>query len=631
MKKTKLITGSIIASAVVLILSIFLISTIGYGTQTKKVENFKVFATSDIHSYFYQTKSVEMGNEIIEHGDSSKLSTILKERRGNDSIYVDAGDFSMGTLLQAGYPNHAYELRLLGQLGLDVGTFGNHEFDQGPKGLASMLNAAKASGQKLPELVQSNIIWSENSDLKKAFENYGVQKYIVKNVNGVKVGIFGLEGIDSLDCAPTNGQEWQNYIDAAKETVKELKDKCDFILCLSHSGSPDGNSGEDIDLVKQVPEINLCISGHTHAKFDVKQYGDSYVVATGCYLSYLDQFNMEKNEEGKWEMVNYESIPVAGDVAQDPQIVQALESYEKEINAEYLSKFAAGGTAEDVVCQNPYTFTNIHEATRNIIDEPEQNLIADSYKYAAAECGIKDVDVTINGIGTVRMAYPPGPITVTDVFSTCPLGVSEDGTTGHPLCAVYVEGRDLKLLAEVVMSLGPLKEGMKLSYNGLQITWNSNRMLMDKIIDIKLKKDDGTLEEIQDDKLYKVVSNLYSMNMLGSLNNLSKGLLKVVARDADGNPIEDYYSTAIKLSNGQDLKEWVALKDYLKSLGTIPAQYSEPQDRIVNTNEGGLAIFANPGPSTLIVIGLCVVLILVVVLIVRAIVKKKKNPKKQKK
>lgn len=57
----------------------------------------------------------------------------------------------MGTLIQTVYDTEATELRMLGYLGCDVTTLGNHEFDYGPDGLADMLNAAVSSGENLPQ------------------------------------------------------------------------------------------------------------------------------------------------------------------------------------------------------------------------------------------------------------------------------------------------------------------------------------------------------------------------------------------------------------------------------------------------------------------------------------------------
>lgn len=54
----------------------------------------------------------------------------------------------MGTLLQTLFCEEAAELRMLGALGCDVTTLGNHEFDYLSDGLAEMLNSAAASGNR---------------------------------------------------------------------------------------------------------------------------------------------------------------------------------------------------------------------------------------------------------------------------------------------------------------------------------------------------------------------------------------------------------------------------------------------------------------------------------------------------
>lgn len=72
------------------------------------------------------------------------------------TITLDAGDFSMGSLFQTIYATDAPELRALGAMGFDVTTLGNHEFDYRQKGLADMLDAAVASKDPLPKMVQAN-------------------------------------------------------------------------------------------------------------------------------------------------------------------------------------------------------------------------------------------------------------------------------------------------------------------------------------------------------------------------------------------------------------------------------------------------------------------------------------------
>lgn len=631
-KMKKIVVSLICIVSVVLAFSGFALANdmLISPNPNSKAKSFKLFATSDIHSYLEEDTDWNDNDELVAHGSGAKLKTVLNERRGNDSLYVDAGDFSMGTLLQTGFANHAYELRLLGQIGCDVATLGNHEFDYGPDALASMLNAAKASGEKLPELVQSNIKFEEENNLKKAFNNYGIKPYVVKDVNGIKVGVFGLEGNDSLDCAPTNGQNWDMYIDAAKNTCKELKDKCDVIVCLSHSGTnPDGQSGEDVDLLKQVPDINVCISGHAHQTVDLQKIGESYLVAPGCYLNCVDQLNIEQID-GKWQVIHEEKIPIRGNITEDPDIMKSIYKYGGEINNEYMAKYAGGDKVVDVIAKNPYKFDCVTKVTKSDEENPMMNLIVDSYIYEAQQNNINDIDVAVIGIGTVRSALITGNIIVDDAFKCCSLGVGADNSAGHPLCTFYVKGSDIRTFVEIETSLGKLKDGINMAYNGLQIKWNSNRMLLDRVTDIKLKKPDGTLEEIDNNRDYKIVANLYALNMLGSVNKLSFGLIKVTPKDANGNEITDYSTCSIKGKDGNEIKEWVAFKNYLKSLKVIPEKYSGPEGRKVNTCESGLAAIAAPGPATIVVIVLCLLLIAILVLAVYVIIKKIKHKGKHK-
>ena len=119
---------------------------------------------------------------------------------------MDAGDFAMGTLFQTIYATDAPGLRIMGQMGYDATTFGNHEFDFRASGLAGNLRAAKDSGDEIPNIVASNTSFPTDDEgnipadlqaLKEAMEDYGVQDYDYRERKGVRIGIFGLMGEDA--------------------------------------------------------------------------------------------------------------------------------------------------------------------------------------------------------------------------------------------------------------------------------------------------------------------------------------------------------------------------------------------------------------------------------------------------
>ena len=606
--------------------AIILISAIPVSAAGEE-RNVRIFFTHDIHSYFMNADA-EIDGKVRSHGGAARLKTLLSENRTDASVYVDAGDFSMGTLLQAGFSTDAYELRFLGELGCALTTFGNHEFDYGDEGLAQMLEKAKASGDPLPGIVETNMITdceltAEQKPLADAMRGYGVKKYEILDVGGVKMAVFGLFGIDCLSCAPTAKIEFENYIESAKKTVEEIKSsgEADLIMCLSHCGTTgDGKNGEDFDLIKEVPDIDIVISGHSHTKYEKPVIvGKTILVSCGEYLSYLGMLDVTVGESGVL-CKDYKLIPCDENVKEDEELAKKTEEYKKHINETYLKDEGVG--YDDVLCRLDFDFMTLGEMTATHGEYPFGNLIADSYIYEAKRNGIDDIDVALVGLGTVRGSFSKGEITTADAFEICSLGVGADGSAGHPVLAAYITGKELKLMCELDASLGPMVSYIKMSYNGLKYTFNEKRVLLDRVTEICLVRENGETEEIDDTKLYKVACNMYAANMLGMLNGLTKGILKITPKFADGTEVENFYDCSIKNTDGKEIKEWVAFKNYLMSMpkqNGVPymkAEYVAAQGRKNKVSHSGIEAIKDPGPTTVAVIAAPFAVILIILIIV---------------
>ena len=199
-------------------------------TGTKQVD---VLFTHDTHSHLESFSSVENG-EKMEWGGFARIRTLIIEQleKNPDTLIVDAGDFSMGTLVQTIYDTEAAEIRMLGEMGYDVTTLGNHEFDYRSKGIADMLVTARDSGDVLPEIVVCNVDWetmqkqglNENQQMIwNAFEQYGVKDYVILTKGDMRIAVFGVFGIDSLKYASTSELLFKDPIEAAGETVAHIK------------------------------------------------------------------------------------------------------------------------------------------------------------------------------------------------------------------------------------------------------------------------------------------------------------------------------------------------------------------------------------------------------------------------
>ena len=161
-----------IRSAVLMVIMLCSLSveSVVAGETSGKEDKVTILFTHDIHSRLDEYKVQDTGDDGEEEtayaGGFARLKTIMDERRTeNPATFVfDAGDFSMGTLYQTIYETQAAELTMLGRLGVDAVTFGNHEFDYRAEGVSNMFHSAIRNAREdetlsLPNFVIANIYW----------------------------------------------------------------------------------------------------------------------------------------------------------------------------------------------------------------------------------------------------------------------------------------------------------------------------------------------------------------------------------------------------------------------------------------------------------------------------------------
>ena len=618
---------------------------------TEEAKTLDVLFVHDTHSHLNEFATVEDGESQIM-GGFSKLKTLINEKRSEnpDTLILDAGDFSMGTLIQAVFEEEASEIRMLGALGLEVTTLGNHEFDYKAKGLANMLNNAVASGDALPKMTVCNIDWEAMEEagltedqqiLYDAFENFGMKEYVVLEKGDVKVAVTGVFGKDCLDCVPNAPLKFEDPVEAVKETVAliQAQEEVDLIACVSHSGTwKDEDKSEDEILAKAVPELDLIISGHTHTKLEEPiQHGDTYIVSAAEYGKYLGRLSMSQKEDGRWTMESYELITVGEDIEKDAATQEKVDALMDMVDEKYLEQF--GYTKDQVLCTNEIDFAPQSDTSEKHTELNLGSIIADAYTYAAEQVlGADTVAMSVAPSGTIRDSYAKGEITTENVFNSFSLGIGRDEIPGYPLIGVYLTGEELKLAAEIDASISDFMTTARLYTDGLYWHYNPNRMLLNKATDVFLVNNQEERVELEDDKLYLVVTDFYSSQMLGGVTDLSMGLLSIVPKFADGTPIENY-EDAIIMKGDQELKAWVAIADYMSSfedtdgdgIGNVPAKYGTLEGRkVVEDSKNIRDLVKNPNKFFFMIAGIIVLVLAIVAGITVVIVKVVKKIKKRK-
>lgn len=594
-----------------------------------------ILFTHDMHSHFLPAPDGAGGT----YGGFARLKSAIDEQREkyqeHDVLLLDGGDFSMGSLFQTAYADSALELRAMGAMGYDATTFGNHEYDYRASGFARMLNAAADSGERVPAIVEANYLppaegeegYDETAQaVWDAFAHYGVSDYVILEKGDLTYVVFGVMGTDSDECAPMSGMILHDRLEVAQRVVDEAVAACEaeygvhpVVICLSHSGTDGKGKGEDYELARGVDGIDVIISGHTHTTIETPiQVGDTYIVSCGDYTHNLGVLTLNV-ESGKVELAGYELIPIDDSVAEDREMAAWVEQAKGEVEKNYLSDFGLG--YDQVLIENPYAFEpsdmtyTQHESTLG-------NLLSDAYKWAAEAATGETVDVAITASGVIRESFAQGEITVSDVFNTTSLGIGADEVPGYPLVGVYLTGKDLKTVMEIDASVAPLMGAANLYCSGLEYAFNTSRMIFNKVTDSGLRRADGSVEKIEDDQLYHVVTGLYCGQMLGAVESTSFGLLSVTAREKDGTPIdmallENYI---IHDADGKEVKEWYAIAAYLESMGGVMDEaYSRTDGRkTVYSSLNPVKMLKNPNAFTFAALGLILVVILLVVLAVRA-------------
>lgn len=629
-----------------LLLAVFLWVQTAFA-QAVPGQQVDILFTHDIHSHLDPFTSLVEGQET-DTGGFARTNTLIKEQRAKnpDTLVIDGGDFSMGTLIQTVFESQAAELRLLGYMGCDATTFGNHEYDFRSKGLANMLTSATDSGDPLPALVVCNVDWDAMESagltegqqrLKDAFACADVRDYTIVQKGDVRIAMIGVFGKDALACAPTCELKFKDPIEAVKATVAQIKatEDVDMLVCVSHSGTwEDPKKSEDELLAKAVPELDLILSGHTHT--EIRQpicHGSTYVVSCGEYGRNLGSISLRQKADGRWELADYALLPITADVPADADTQQRIDRFMDTVDTDYLAQF--GYTKDQVLAENDVVFSLLKDLGDVHTEHNLGDILSDAYIYAVKNADDYDgqpVDVAVVPSGTVRDTYARGDITVEQVFNSFSLGIGADGVPGYPLISVWLTGKELKTAAEIDASVSDLMTTARLYSSGLNFTFNPHRLPLNKVTDVYLEQD-GQRVELEDDKLYRVIADLYSGQMLSAVTKMSYGILSIVPKYPDGTPIQDFEDVIIT-ENGRELKAWDAIARYMASfedtdgdgIPNVPEYYRTLHDRkVVETSRSPAALLKKPNRFTAIFAALIAVAVLLIRKLVRRLTGKRRK------
>jgi 5'-nucleotidase / UDP-sugar diphosphatase len=564
-----------------IILLLILVSTLE-GQQTRRLV---ILHTNDLHSRLtgYAPESaytpLSCGDDSTT-GGFARIAGIIKAERdksGTSLLVLDAGDFFMGTLFPFLESETGFQLRLMKRMGYDAAALGNHEFDFGPAWLAGVISTSAEKGE-IPSLVSSNLRFDDkdgkDDSLEKLFSDHLISRKLIIERGGLKIGIFSVLGKEAAGFAPEAAPvTFESRISIAKDMVKELQDaKCDIIICLSHSGIVKEKKGEwggeDFELARKVNSISLIIGGHSHTRLDKPLVVNGIpIVQTGEFGKFVGRLSLLFSG-AKVSVEDYRLIPVNDKIDADKDIDQMIEEQKQMISVKVLNPL--GLTYAGPVAKAGFVIEG-NDTGNNFADSNLGPLVADAIHTCVNSQNSMGTDVSIVAAGMLFDRILPGIQTAPDIFRIVPLGSGSDNVPGYPLARLYITGKELKNVLEVLQVAYKSSADNYCFYSGLRVEYDPEKGFLRKIKKIDIVHRDGTLGNVDFNRknktLYSITADSYMLEFIGIIRKKSFGIVNVVPKDRNGLKIKDMKSTVIDMDEERDGiqegKEWLALIKYL--------------------------------------------------------------------
>ncbi|MDQ0114693.1 5'-nucleotidase C-terminal domain-containing protein [Paenibacillus harenae] len=415
-KRFKWMTSALLSGALLLGL---ISSAAAEETAGQTGKHITLLHTNDMHARAVEATSGEMGFAKV-----AGIFDYYKSKNPN-TLAIDAGDAIHGTTF-ATLVNGESVVAAMNKMGYDLMVPGNHEFNYGSARLIEL------AGKLSFPMLSANI---KGLGAKRIFE-----PYIIKEIDGVKIGIFGLTTSETVyKTHPKNvaGLYFADSSSEAQTIVDELKDKTDVIIAVGHLGQDESSFDTSSRVVKEVAGIDIFVDGHSHTVLEDGLVSDNgtLIVSAGEYTKYVGVVDIwVENGAVVKKQATLINQAEAADIAPNAavaEIVAATLKSQETILAEQVGESAA-----------------LLEGTREKVRASETNL---GNLLADALIDISGADVALTNGGGIRASIDAGPITKGEVITVLPFG--------NQIVTLDVTGADIKAALENGVSDYPNAKG----------------------------------------------------------------------------------------------------------------------------------------------------------------------------
>ncbi|WP_110113627.1 5'-nucleotidase C-terminal domain-containing protein [Bacillus sp. CGMCC 1.16541] len=521
-----------------------------------ETENIKVqlLSVNDLHGQIDYSTTIDTtgdGQKDTKVGGIEYLAAYMEEKalENKNTLYVHSGDMIGGSPLIAAAFQDEPVVEIMNEMGFDVGTVGNHEFDEGIQEMLRMIDGGDhptGKGTKGYQGMNFPLVAANAYD--KSTDKLLLPPYHIQEVDGVKVGFIGVVTQSTPSMVIKQGNEHlkiTDEVEAINTYTKELKSKgIKAIVVLAHnpaSQQADGTVTDDAArFANEVDdEVDIIFAGHNHQGVN-GTVNNKLIVQAYEYGTAFGEVDIEidpSTGDIVDKKANIHRVINAG-IEPHQEVKKILDKYNKLVEP----------VKAEVINENARDYPSLRYPQLGMIgDHPVGNLIADGMRQSM------NADFALMNGGGVRAGLDAGPITFGELYTIQPFG--------NVLNKVEMTGKGLRQ----VLNNQITSYGLDFSISGFRYTYEyDDKLKRGKVADMYLP----TGEKISDDKSYSVVINNF---MYGS----KYGIDKVSLRDPEVGPVDvdalaDYVRT---LKGPVDYKEEGRIQEVSNQFSDVPVNH----------------------------------------------------------
>ncbi len=404
----------------------------------------------------YQLAAVDNGKA----GGLDRLAGLVNQYRAKEpcTLLLFAGDL-ISPSVESSIFKGAQLIDGLNALRVDAATLGNHEFDYGPAEL-----------QK--RIAESTFPWViANAFVPGGRPFPGTRLYILRDVCGTTVGIFGLLTAET-ETSSSPGSTWFGDPVAVARVVVSLMRRAGAqrIIALTHL-----RVDEDEQLLRAIPEIDLVIGGHEHDPL-TRTVGGRLIAKAGSDAKWLGVTRLLLRGI---PTATHELLTIDEKTPSDPAMAALLKRYADQV----------GRDMEVVIGETTVALDARNQAVRQQ-ESALGDYIADVMRASVGA----DVAITNGGGIRTNAVFNPGPVRRRDVFAWLPFG--------NIVVKVAVRGAAIRAAVENGVSQWQQVGGRFPQVSNLAFTFNPDRPVGSRVLDVKVAG-----QPLDDTALYTVATN----------------------------------------------------------------------------------------------------------------------------